>query len=99
MINKISNSISEALSQVRDGSTVLIGGFGTAVPDESAAAEGLTKSFVDDEADRIAEALGLSPRTVESHISAMLEKTGCRHRTQLLLWGQKRGMSTTGVAA
>ena len=47
----------------------------------------------------IAEALGLSPRTVESHISAMLEKTGCRHRTQLLLWGQKRGMSTTGVAA
>lgn len=35
MINKISNSISEALSQVRDGSTVLIGGFGTAgIPNE-----------------------------------------------------------------
>ncbi len=35
MINKIANSISEALSQVRDGSTVLIGGFGTAgIPNE-----------------------------------------------------------------
>ena len=35
MINKISNSIAEALSQVRDGSTVLIGGFGTAgIPNE-----------------------------------------------------------------
>jgi 3-oxoadipate CoA-transferase alpha subunit len=35
MINKISNSISDALSQVRDGSTVLIGGFGTAgIPNE-----------------------------------------------------------------
>lgn len=35
MINKISHSISEALSQVRDGSTVLIGGFGTAgIPNE-----------------------------------------------------------------
>jgi hypothetical protein len=40
------------------------GGFGTAVPDKSAAAEGLTKSFVDDEADRIAEALGLEVRSV-----------------------------------
>lgn len=36
----------------------------------------------------IAAALRLSPRTVESHISAMLEKTGCRNRSQLLLWGQ-----------
>lgn len=36
----------------------------------------------------IAAALRLSPRTVESHVSAMLEKTGCRNRTQLLLWGQ-----------
>lgn len=35
MINKIANSISEALTQVRDGSTVLIGGFGTAgIPNE-----------------------------------------------------------------
>lgn len=35
MINKISNSISDALSQIRDGSTVLIGGFGTAgIPNE-----------------------------------------------------------------
>ena len=30
MINKISNSIAESLSIVKDGSTVLIGGFGTA---------------------------------------------------------------------
>ena len=30
MINKIVNSIAEALADVRDGSTVLIGGFGTA---------------------------------------------------------------------
>jgi 3-oxoadipate CoA-transferase alpha subunit len=35
MINKISNSISDALSEVRDDSTVLIGGFGTAgIPNE-----------------------------------------------------------------
>jgi DNA-binding NarL/FixJ family response regulator len=34
----------------------------------------------------IAEALVLSPRTVESHISNLLAKTGCRNRTQLLLW-------------
>lgn len=35
---------------------------------------------------RIASQLRLSPRTVESHISAMLEKTSCRSRSQLLLW-------------
>jgi 3-oxoadipate CoA-transferase, alpha subunit len=35
MINKISVSISDALSGVKDGSTVMIGGFGTAgIPDE-----------------------------------------------------------------
>ncbi|MGB8339814.1 MAG: 3-oxoacid CoA-transferase subunit A [Burkholderiales bacterium] len=35
MINKIADSISSALAEVRDGSTVLIGGFGTAgIPDE-----------------------------------------------------------------
>ncbi len=34
----------------------------------------------------IAAELALSPRTVESHISHMLAKTGCRNRTQLLLW-------------
>lgn len=35
MINKISNSITDALLHVRDGSTVLIGGFGTAgIPNE-----------------------------------------------------------------
>ena len=34
----------------------------------------------------IAAALVLSPRTVESHISSLLAKTGCQNRTQLLLW-------------
>src|SRR5438128_3602965 len=35
MINKIARSIAEALRDVRDGATVLIGGFGTAgIPDE-----------------------------------------------------------------
>jgi len=34
----------------------------------------------------IAAELVLSPRTVESHISNLLAKTGCRSRTQLLLW-------------
>lgn len=39
---------------------------------------------------RIAEALVLSPRTVESHISSLLAKTGCRNRTQLTLWSLGR---------
>ena len=30
MINKIARSVAEALSGVKDGATVLIGGFGTA---------------------------------------------------------------------
>ena len=34
----------------------------------------------------IASALLLSPRTVETHISHLLAKTGCSSRTQLLLW-------------
>jgi DNA-binding NarL/FixJ family response regulator len=34
----------------------------------------------------IAAELVLSPRTVECHISHLLAKTGCRSRTQLLLW-------------
>jgi DNA-binding NarL/FixJ family response regulator len=34
----------------------------------------------------IAAALVLSPRTVESHISNLLAKTGCRTRIQLVLW-------------
>ena len=33
----------------------------------------------------IAAALYLSVRTVESHISSLLAKTGCRNRTQLVL--------------
>jgi DNA-binding NarL/FixJ family response regulator len=34
----------------------------------------------------IAAQLVLSPRTVESHISNLLAKTGCHSRVQLLLW-------------
>jgi DNA-binding NarL/FixJ family response regulator len=34
----------------------------------------------------IAGVLVLSPRTVESHVSQLLAKTGCTNRTQLLLW-------------
>jgi DNA-binding NarL/FixJ family response regulator len=36
----------------------------------------------------IATLLMLSPRTVESHVSRLLSKTGCRNRTQLTLWNQ-----------
>jgi DNA-binding NarL/FixJ family response regulator len=36
----------------------------------------------------IASRLVLSPRTVESHVSRLLSKTGCRNRTQLTLWNQ-----------
>lgn len=34
----------------------------------------------------IAAALVLSPRTIESHVSSLLAKTGCHSRTELLLW-------------
>lgn len=34
----------------------------------------------------IARALVVSVRTVESHVSHLLAKTGCRNRTQLLIW-------------
>jgi DNA-binding NarL/FixJ family response regulator len=39
----------------------------------------------------IAAHLVLSPRTVESHVSNLLAKTGCRSRTQLLLWALGQG--------
>jgi DNA-binding NarL/FixJ family response regulator len=38
----------------------------------------------------IAAELVISPRTVESHVSNLLAKTGCRNRTQLLLWTLSR---------
>ena len=38
----------------------------------------------------IASLLVVSNRTVESHISRLLAKTGCRSRTQLALWGLAR---------
>ena len=34
----------------------------------------------------IAAALVVSPRTVESHVSHLLAKTGCSNRSQLMLW-------------
>ena len=34
----------------------------------------------------IATALAISRRTVECYLSRLLSKTGCRNRTQLLLW-------------
>ena len=40
---------------------------------------------------QIAAQLGLSPRTIESHIGTMFEKTGCGNRSQLLLWGLRHG--------
>ncbi|MEB3303760.1 MAG: response regulator transcription factor [Cyanobium sp.] len=39
----------------------------------------------------IATRLNLSRRTVEGHVSALLQKTGCRSRTQLVLWALGRG--------
>ena len=38
----------------------------------------------------IASALVLSPRTVESHVSSMLEKSGCSQRCELLVWALSR---------
>jgi DNA-binding NarL/FixJ family response regulator len=38
----------------------------------------------------IAAELVLSPRTVEGHIANLLMKTGCRNRSQLLLWDLAR---------
>lgn len=37
----------------------------------------------------IATALVLSPRTIESHVSSLLAKTGCRSRTELVLWAME----------
>lgn len=34
----------------------------------------------------IAEELVLSRRTIESHVSSLLAKTGCRNRCELLVW-------------
>ncbi|MFO0039965.1 MAG: response regulator transcription factor [Synechococcaceae cyanobacterium] len=42
----------------------------------------------------IAANLRLSPRTVESHVSSLLEKTGCHNRTQLLLWALENDTSS-----
>jgi DNA-binding NarL/FixJ family response regulator len=39
----------------------------------------------------IADTLRLSKRTVEGHVSALLRKTGCHNRTQLVLWALGQG--------
>jgi DNA-binding NarL/FixJ family response regulator len=39
----------------------------------------------------IASALSLSRRTVEGHVSTLLQKTGCHSRTQLVLWALNQG--------
>ena len=39
----------------------------------------------------IACCLCLSRRTVEGHVSALLHKTGCSSRTQLVLWALAQG--------
>jgi DNA-binding NarL/FixJ family response regulator len=39
----------------------------------------------------IASTLSLSRRTVEGHVSALLRKTGCHSRTQLVLWALGQG--------
>jgi DNA-binding NarL/FixJ family response regulator len=39
----------------------------------------------------IASTLILSRRTVEGHVSVLLRKTGCRSRTQLVLWALGQG--------
>jgi DNA-binding CsgD family transcriptional regulator len=38
----------------------------------------------------ISEEIGSSERVVKKHIVNMLEKTGCKNRTQLALWGNER---------
>jgi len=44
----------------------------------------------------IASQLRLSPRTVESHMSAMFEKVGCSSRTELLLWALRHSECSMG---
>lgn len=39
----------------------------------------------------MASSLSLSRRTVEGHVSALLRKTGCHSRTQLVLWALSQG--------
>jgi DNA-binding NarL/FixJ family response regulator len=47
----------------------------------------------------IASALRLSPRTVESHISSLLEKTRTHSRTQLVVWALGRQPAPVGSAS
>jgi DNA-binding NarL/FixJ family response regulator len=47
----------------------------------------------------IADQLRLSPRTIESHISSLLEKTGCSSRTQLVLWAQRHRRAPVGSSS
>jgi DNA-binding NarL/FixJ family response regulator len=40
----------------------------------------------------IAETLGVSQRTIESHVSNMLGKTGLHNRTELARWAMESGI-------
>lgn len=40
----------------------------------------------------IAEVMGVSQRTVESHVSNMLSKTGLHNRTELARWALESGL-------
>lgn len=44
----------------------------------------------------IADALGLSKRTVHAHVSAAMRKSGTRTRTQLAVWALRTGAVTIG---
>ncbi len=43
----------------------------------------------------IADALGVSQRTIESHVSNMLGKTGLHNRTELARWAMESGIGRT----
>lgn len=57
--------------------------FGRITPAEALVLEQLRQGLSNK---AIAANLVLSRRTVESHVSSLLAKTGCRSRSQLLLW-------------
>lgn len=60
-------------------------------PMVSAAERRVLRALSDGASNReVAAVLHLSVRTVEGHISRLLAKTGCRSRTQLVLWALPR---------
>lgn len=45
----------------------------------------------------IAEVLGVSQRTIESHVSNMLSKTGLHNRTELARWAMETGLGKSRI--